>query len=441
MAKAKGSKKSARKATKKVVAKKERDYKDPLRQYHPATSVILAGYRSGLSQYSVKAPLFRTSTFEFSNAEEGALFFARAYHLPGDDGKEPGLVYSRLNNPNTEIAEDKLVAAEAQATAALLFPSGMSAISTAVMALLPKGAKILYTDPVYGGTYMFFKEFCPTRFGIDTMSVDTSDLKKTEAIFKKHGPFDMVYLETPANPTLQLTDIEAIVKLAKKVSGPKTIVAVDNTFMGPVFQRPFELGADIVLYSATKFLGGHSDIIAGAVLAKDKKMLNPIRDFRTILGSTPSPDTAWLLTRSIETLWVRMNRQSEKAMKVAAAIEGHPKIEKVLYPGLLKSTDGEAFRIFKKQCYGPGSMITFYLKKNSRKAAFKFLNSLQVCHLAVSLGGTESLIEHPRSMTHSDMTVEDLNRAGITEGMIRLSVGLESSEDIVADLMNALKKI
>lgn len=426
---------------KSVKSNSQRHYKDPLREYHPATSVILAGYRSGLSQNSVKPPLFRTSTFEFSSAEEGAQFFARAYHLPGDDGKEPGLVYSRLNNPNSEIAEDKLVAAEVGASHALLFPSGMNAISTAIMALLPKGAKILYTDPVYGGTYLFFKEFCPKRFDIETRSVDTSDLKKTEAALKKYGPFDMVYIETPANPSLVLTDIEAVAKMAKKISGPQTLIAVDNTFMGPVFQRPFELGADVVLYSATKFLGGHSDIISGVVLTKDKKLIDVIRDYRTILGSTPSPDNAWLLTRSIETLWVRMQRQSEKAVKVANAIKNHPKIAKVVFPGLLSTKDGDAYRIFKKQCYGPGSMISFYLKKNSRKAAFKFLNSLKVCHLAVSLGGTESLIEHPRSMTHSDMSIEDLDRAEISEGMIRLSVGLESSDDIIEDLLNALKKV
>lgn len=432
------------KSTKKKARKKvqpERDYKDPLREYHPATSVILAGYRSGLSEYSVKPPLFRTSTFEFPSAEDGATFFRRAYHLPGDDGKDPGLVYSRLNNPNCEIVEDKLVAAEVGATNALLFPSGMNAISTAIMALLPQGAKILYSDPVYGGTYLFFKEFCPGRFGIKATPINMSDLKTTEAVLKKEGPFDMVYIESPANPTLQLIDIEKVSKLAKTQSQGKTLVVVDNTFMGPVFQSPFELGADVVLYSATKFLGGHSDILGGVVLTKSKELISPIQDFRTILGCTPAPDTAWLLTRSIETLWVRMNRQAQKAEKVAKAIKDHPKIKKVLYPGLLKPKDGKEYKVYKKQCSGPGSMISFYIKKDSRKAAFRFLDSLRIFHLAVSLGGTESLVEHPRSMTHSDMSIEDLDRANITEGMIRLSIGLESSDDLIADLFQALKKI
>lgn len=434
--------KKEKKSTKnKRKLKEKRHYKDPLRQYHPATSVILSGYRSGLSEYAIKAPLFRTSTFEFASAEDGALFFKRAYHLPGNDGKEPGLVYSRLNNPNSEIFEDKIIAAEAGANYALLFPSGMSAITTSLLALLPPGGKILYTDPVYGGSYLFFKEFCPNRFSLKTEPVDTSDLMKFEAHLKKVGPVDMVYLETPANPTLRLTDIAAIRKIVNRISGEKTLIAVDNTFMGPVFQKPFELGADIVLYSATKFLGGHSDLISGVVLTKEKAHYSAIRDFRTILGATPAPDSAWLLMRSIETLWVRMQRQAEKAMKVAKVISQHSKIKKVIYPGLLTPKDGEQYKIYKKQCSGPGSMITFYLKNDTRKKAFKFLNSLEICHLAVSLGGTESLIEHPRSMTHSDMTVADLNRAEISEGMIRLSVGLESSDDIIEDLKQALDKI
>ncbi len=420
----------------------ERNYKDPLREYHPATSVILAGYRSRLSEYSVKPPLFRTSTFEFPNAAEGGKFFQRAYHLAGDDGLEPGLVYSRLNNPNTEIIEDKLVAAEASAGSALIMPSGMSAITTSIMALVPKGGKILYTDPVYGGCYLFFKEFCPQRFGITTHSVDTSDLGAFRKAMRDHGPFDMIYLETPANPTMMMTDIAAIVDLTRKASkSRKNIIAVDNTFLGPVFQSPFVLGADVVFYSATKFLGGHSDLIAGVVLTRNKALVNPIRDYRTILGATIAPDTAWMLTRSIETVWVRMMRQAEKAAKVAEALCKHPKIEKVVYPGLLTAADGEQYRTYKKQCTGAGSMMSIYLRNADRKMAYRFLDSVRICHLAVSLGGTESLVEHPRSMTHSDMSVADLDRCGITEGLIRLSIGLESSDDLITDLRAALAKV
>jgi methionine-gamma-lyase len=418
--------------------KKQRDYKDPLRQYHPATSVILAGYRSRLSEYAIKPPLFRSSTFEFESAEHGELFFKRAYHLDGDDGFEPGLVYSRLNNPNLEILEDKLIAAEAGAHHALLFPSGMSAISTSVLALLPSNAKILYSDPVYGGTYLFFKEFCPHRFGIQAKPLDLTKLENLETALKADGPVDMVYIETPANPTMTLVDIKGVRATLDKLGHKETLIAVDNTFLGPVFQRPFDLGADVVLYSATKFLGGHSDLVSGVVLTKNKDHHRAIQGYRTILGATSSPDNAWLLTRSIETLWVRMERQAEKAQKVASWLTKHPQIDHVIYPGLLTQDDGEQFRIYREQCSGPGSLMSFVLKKNSRAAAFKFLNNLSICHLAVSLGGTESLIQHPRSMTHSDMSIEDLDGAGISEGLIRLSVGLESSEDLIADLGGAL---
>lgn len=421
--------------------RRERDYKDPLREYHPATSVILAGYRARLSEYSVKAPLFRTSTFEFERAADGAKFFQRAYHLPGDDGQPPGLVYSRLNNPNTEIIEDKLIAAEAGASHAAVFPSGMSAITTAVLALVPRGGKILYTDPVYGGTYLFFREFCPKRFDLQTMPVDTSDLRAVKRALRDHGPFDLVYLETPANPTLTITDIAAVAELARKYSGPRTLVAVDNTFLGPVFQSPFRLGADVVLYSATKFLGGHSDLIAGVVLTTNELHHAALRDYRTILGATIAPDTSWMLTRSIETLWVRMERQAQKAMKVAEALARHPRVEKVFFPGLLRASDGPAHRTYKKQCTGPGSVVTFLLAKAGRREAFRFLDAVRIGHLAVSLGGTESLIEHPRSMTHSDMSPEDLDRAKITENMIRLSVGLESSDDLIDDLRAALDQL
>jgi methionine-gamma-lyase len=421
--------------------KKAKDYRNPLRGLHPSTAVIHAGYRARLSENSVKPPVFRTSTFEFESAADGARFFERAYHLPGDDGREPGLVYSRLNNPNIEIFEHKMVAAETDATHAAAFPSGMNAITTAILALVPQGGRVLYTDPVYGGTYFFLKHLCPQRFGIETVPVDTSDLRATEQALKAHGPFDMAYIETPANPTLTLTDIASVAALARRHSGPKTVVAVDNTFLGPVFQRPFACGADIVLYSATKFVGGHSDLVAGVALTNSDDMIRLLRDYRTILGGTLAPDTAWMLTRSLETLWVRMERQAEKASKVARALQGHPKIKQVAFPGLLDETDLPAYTTYKTQCSGPGSVIGFHLQHGTREAAFRFLDAVRLPHLAVSLGGTEALIEHPRSMTHSDMTPEDLDRCGITESLIRLSVGLESSDDIIQDLFRALDTI
>jgi methionine-gamma-lyase len=417
-------------------------YKLTHRELHPSTRAIMAGYNSRLSERSVKPPLFRTSTFEFTNAEEGRQFFERAYHLAGDDGQDPGLIYSRLNNPNVEIWEDKMVAIENGAAHAAAFPSGMNAITTTVLALVPFGGRILYTDPVYGGTYFFF-EHLGGRFGITATAVDTSDLAKVEASLKESSaPFDLIFLETPSNPSMTITDIEAVVALSRRHGNGKTLVAVDNTFLGPVFQQPFQQGADLVLYSATKFLGGHSDLIAGIVLAgegsRGKELIGPIRDFRTVLGGTLAADTAWMLTRSLETCWLRMQRQAEKAIKVAAAIASHPKVGRVMFPGLLTEQDGAQYQTYRKQCSGPGSMITFFLKNKQREAAYKFLNAVKISHLAVSLGGTESLIEHPRTMTHSDMTDEALDRCHITDAMIRLSVGLESSEDLIHDLSAAL---
>ena len=417
-------------------------YKDTRRELHPSTRAILSGYSSRLSEGAVKPPLFRTSTFEFSSAEEGRQFFQRAYHLPGDDGKEPGLIYSRLNNPNVEIWEDKMVAVENGAAYGVAFPSGMSAIATTILATVPLGGRVLYTHPVYGGTYFFF-EHLGTRFGITATAVDTSGLANVEAAMRDAlMPFDLIFIETPANPTMAMTDIQGVAALARRYGHQKTLVAVDNTFMGPVFQQPFLHGADLVVYSATKFLGAHRDLIAGITLIgegeRSREIVDPIRDFRTVLGATLAPDTAWMLTRSLETCWLRMARQAEKALKVASALAAHPGVARVIFPGLT-ACDLEQSQIYERQCSGPGSMITFYLRYESREAAYRFLDSVRIAHLAVSLGGTESLIEHPRTMTHSDMTTEALDRCGITDSMIRLSVGLESSDDLIKDLVAALE--
>ncbi len=423
------------------MTERERNYKDPLREFKPSTAVIRAGYRARLSEQSVKVPVFRTSTFEFKTAAEGAKFFARAYHLLGNDGQEPGLIYSRINNPNTEIFEDKMVALELGAASARTFPSGMSAISTVILALVPAGGKILYSDPVYGGTYFFFEQMCPNRFGIETHAVDMSDLSKIDDAIGRFGPFNMVFIETPANPTMTIVDIAAVTKLARERMGTKVLVAVDNTFLGPVFQRPFISGADLVIYSATKYLGGHSDLVAGVVLTSRADLMAPITDFRALLGATIAPDTSWMLTRSVETVWVRMERQAEKAQKIAEALQRHPAIARVYFPGLLTPADGSAYGVYRAQCSGPGAVMSFDLKDGRRETAFRFLDALEICHLAVSLGGTESLIEHPRSMTHSDMSPEDQDRCGITDAMIRLSVGLESSEDLIKDLFRALESL
>jgi methionine-gamma-lyase len=424
---------------------RRRSYKDPLRELHVSSAVIHAGYHNSLSERAIKPPIFRSSTFVFQSAQEGELFFQRAYGLPGSDGEAPGLVYSRLNNPNTEILEDKMVALERGSMCCSAFPSGMSAISTTIMALVPRDGHIMYTNPVYGGTYFLLKTVGPERFGITSQGVDTSNKTVLLNAIDACSRLDVLYLESPANPTLSITDIAFAVAAAKK-KNPDCLVMVDNTFMGPVFCSPFLHGADIVLYSATKFIGGHSDLVAGLVLTNSQDLIAKINTYRTILGPVIAPDTAWMLTRSVETVWLRMERQAQKAQKVAAAVAAHPRVARLIFPGQYSSESSTVIRdtkreLFERQCTGTGSMITIVVRPNTRAAAYTVLNNLKIVHLAVSLGSTETLIEHPRSMTHSDMTIEDLDQCGIEEGMLRISIGLESSKDIIRDLLSALDMI
>lgn len=300
------------------------------------------------------------------------------------------------------------------------------------------------SNPVYGGTYFFFKNVCPSRLGILTKAVDTSNLDKLAAAVQAAPRLDALYVESPANPTLRITDISAVCAIARS-KNPNCIVLIDNTLMGPVFQQPFLHGADVVLYSATKFIGGHSDLLAGLALTVREDLIAKINGYRTILGPVISSDTSWMLTRSLETVWMRMEKQAEKAQKVAAALANHARVDRVLFPGFY-SCDPSGVRqveqqLFNRQCTGTGSMISIVVRPNSRKAAYAVLDGLKLVHLAVSLGSTESLVQHPRSMTHSDMTEEDLNACGISEGMLRISVGLEASADIIQDLLNALDQI
>mmetsp|Transcript_4859 Transcript_4859/g.9682 ORF Transcript_4859/g.9682 Transcript_4859/m.9682 type:complete len:290 (-) Transcript_4859:220-1089(-) len=285
---------------------------------------------------------------------------------------------------------------------------------------------------------------CPSRLGIATQAVDTSDLTQLRNAIAAAPRLDALYIESPANPTLRLTDIQAAAALARP-KNPNCIVVVDNTLMGPVFQQPFLHGADVVLYSATKFIGGHSDLLAGIVLTKSETHMTKINGYRTILGPTIASDTSWMLTRSLETVWMRMERQAQKAQKVAAALANHGRVDRVLFPGFY-SCDSRPLRtvaqeLFERQCTGTGSLISIVVRPNTRKAAYTVLDGLRLAHLAVSLGSTESLVQHPRSMTHCDMTAEDLDKCGISEGMLRISVGLEASADIISDLLQALDQI
>lgn len=392
---------------------------------------------------AVKAPIYQTSTFVFKNAEEGKAFFELAYGLREKQAEEQlGLIYSRLNNPDLEILENRLRFWDGAEDAAV-FASGMAAISTTLLALLKPGDLILHSEPIYGGSDYYIKNILP-KFGVQSMGFcANTPIEEVAQMLEESGMADklaMVYIETPANPTNHLVDIEACAALAKKHSTAdrKVVVAVDNTFLGPVFSHPLKHGADLVLYSATKYIGGHSDLIAGAC-AGPADLMKQVKGMRTFMGSMASPWTGWMLMRSLETLKIRMECQARGAEVVAAYLQEHPKVEKIYYLGYLQDNPQQQ-AIYDKQCTAAGSMISFDIR-GGEKEAFKFLNNLKLIKLAVSLGGTESLAEHPASMTHSDIAPADRAEMGIGEGMVRISVGVEHPEDIISDIAQALEKV
>lgn len=420
---------------------KKCSWKNTLPDCKPTTRVLSAGYDPRFSEMSAKAPIFPTSTFLFKSAEHGERFFHLALHPEEKKtGEDPGLIYSRLNNPNMEIVEDKMVVMEPGAEEAAIFPSGMSAISTMCLALLKPGDVIIYSAPVYGGTEHLFNSILP-KFGIQAIPVYSPEIIEYKRILDKNiDKVAIIFIETPTNPTIVHTDIQEIVDLAKKhkYSGGKIRVIIDNTFLGPIFQNPFQLGADIVIYSATKFIGGHSDLIGGFVLGGPED-IRQIKSFRTFLGATTDPFCCWMISRSLETVDIRMRKCAENATEIADFLSNHKKIEKVVYPTLFKKDDPQ-YNIYKKQCKGPGALISFYVK-GGKKEAFTLLNNVEICRLAVSLGGTETLIQHPRRMTHAELTDEMCEKVGLSDSMIRISAGIEDVGDLIDDLSKALAKV
>ncbi|OKL40735.1 cystathionine gamma-synthase family protein [Pontibacter flavimaris] len=409
----------------------------------PESLMMSYGYNPEWSEMAVKAPIYQTSTFVFKSAEEGKAFFELAYGLREKNAEEQlGLIYSRLNNPDLEILENRLRFWDGAEEAAV-FASGMAAISTTLLALLKPGDVILHSEPIYGGSDYYIKNILP-KFGIQSIGFQAcATLEEIAQQLEESGvagKLAMVFLETPANPTNHLVDIEECVALARKHStaDKKVVVAVDNTFLGPVFSHPLKHGADLVLYSATKYIGGHSDLIAGAC-AGSSALLKQVKGMRTFTGSMASPWTGWMLMRSLETLKIRMEAQARGAEVVANYLKQHPKVEKIYYLGDLQDNPRQQ-AIYQKQCTAAGSMISFDIK-GGEKEAFRFLNSLKLIKLAVSLGGTESLAEHPASMTHSDISPTDRAKMGIGEGMVRISVGVEHPEDIISDVEQALAKV
>ncbi|PTX22331.1 methionine-gamma-lyase [Pontibacter mucosus] len=409
----------------------------------PESLMMSYGYNPEWSEMAVKAPIYQTSTFVFKSAEEGKAFFELAYGLREKNAEEQlGLIYSRLNNPDLEILENRLRFWDGAEEAAV-FASGMAAISTTLLALLKPGDVILHSEPIYGGSDYYIKNILP-KFGIQSIGFQACATGEEIAQkLEESGVADklaMVYIETPANPTNHLVDIEECVALARKHStaDKKVVVAVDNTFLGPVFSHPLKHGADLVLYSATKYIGGHSDLIAGAC-AGSAALMKQVKGMRTFAGSMASPWTGWMLMRSLETLKIRMEAQTRGAEVVADYLKQHPKVEKIYYLGDLQDNPRQQ-AIYQKQCTAAGSMISFDIR-GGEKEAFRFLNSLKLIKLAVSLGGTESLAEHPASMTHSDISQADRAKMGIGEGMVRISVGVEHPEDIISDMEQAFAKV
>lgn len=406
----------------------------------PESLMMSYGYEPSWSEGSLKSPIFATSTFAFETAEEGKRFFEVAYGLDeAKPGEKQGLIYSRINNPDLEIVEDRLTLWE-EAESAALFESGMAAISTSLLTYLRPGDVLVHSVPIYGGTDHLATHVLP-EFGIEVVRFHAGESPEDiEArIAETGGQLRFILIETPANPTNDLIDIAECTELAKRHSTDRQVlVAVDNTFLGPLWQKPLDLGADLSIYSATKYLGGHSDLIAGAVVGSEA-VVAPIRAMRTFLGTMAGPWVSWLLGRSLETLQIRMQRQAETAASVARFLVEHPKVQKVNYLGQLVSGSSQE-DIFKRQCTGPGAMISFEVI-GGEPEAFRLLNNLNLVKLAVSLGGTESLAEHPASMTHADVAPAEQKASGVTAGLVRLSVGVEHPEDLIADLAVALDAV
>lgn len=399
------------------------------------------GYRPELSEGALKCPIFQTSTFVFPSAEKGKSFFELAYGLRSAEPSEKlGLIYSRLNNPDLEILENRLAVWD-EAEDCAVFESGIAAITTVILEHCRPGDLLVHSNPLYGGTHHFLHQVL-TQFGVELLGFGVSDseeelVKRIEATGKSDR-LALLMIETPANPTNDLFDLATLVRVARRfdTNSRRVITAVDNTYMGPMWQKPLRFGVDLVLYSATKFIGGHSDVIAGSCVGS-KEQMGRIKTLRTFLGNMAGPWTGWLLMRSLETLKVRTDCMTLNAQRIANWLTQHPAVYRVYYPGLLQKGSAQ-YDIYERQCSSPGSMISFDVR-GGETAAFRVLNHLQVVHLAVSLGGTESLAEHPASMTHIDVAFEDRERMGITEKMIRLSVGIENVDDLIWDLEQALQ--
>jgi len=404
------------------------------------TLMLGYGFDPELSEGSLKPPIFLTSTFVFESAAAGKRFFE------GVTGKRPGgaegLIYSRFNGPNQEILEDRLAVWE-DADDALAFSSGMAAIATLLLAFVQPGDVVVHSGPLYAATETLIAKILG-RFGVSWLDFPAGatreEIDDVIARAKEKGRVALIYLESPANPTNQLVDVEAVAAARDAAFGTseRPPIAIDNTFLGPLWAKPLSQGADLSVYSLTKYVGGHSDLVAGAVVG-EKALVNQIRMLRNTIGTICDPNTAWMLLRSLETLELRMERAGRNARLVCDFLRDHPKVEKVGYLGFLEPGSRQA-DIFQRHCIGAGSTFSLYLK-GGEKEAFAFLDALQIANLAVSLGGTETLASAPAAMTHLSVPDERKKQLDITPNLVRISIGVEDADDLIADFANALNAI
>ncbi len=406
----------------------------PLR---PPTEVLTRGFDPSLSVGSARPAVFRCSTYVFSSPEaaERAFSVAQGKQQPAE-GEHIELIYARLNHPNAEILEDQMVPLEPGAQAAAVFNSGLAAIMTAFLTFARPGDSVVYTVPLYGGTLHQIHDLLEP-FGVHCTAVSAGRSEELDRAIRAAERLRIVFIETPANPTMRMTDIRRAASAASQ-RGDQTLVMVDNTFLGPAFQHPLLLGAHVVLYSATKYMSGFSDLIAGAALAREAALIRQMRASRAMFGNILPPDECWLLDGRLPTVALRMNRQSKNAQRIAEQLVEHPKVGRLYYPTLFD--DQEQIKIRLAQCEFPGAMFSMELR-GGKPAAFQFLRGLRIARNAVSLGGVETLVCHPLTTTHSGFSAEELAMAGISEGLVRVSVGIEDWRDLLEDFQQSLDAV
>ncbi|HEY0112215.1 MAG TPA: cystathionine gamma-synthase family protein [Allosphingosinicella sp.] len=412
------------------------------RRLKPATLMMGHGFDPALSEGSLKPPIFLTSTFVFENAAAGKR------HFEGVTGKRPGgaegLIYSRFNGPNQEILEDRLSLWE-DAEDALTFSSGMSAIATLLLAFVQPGDVIVHSGPLYAATETLIGRILG-KFGVQWLDfpagAERSEIEEVLDRAHRTGRVPLIYLESPANPTNALVDVEAVAAARDSVftAEHRPPIAIDNTFLGPLWSKPLDHGADLSIYSLTKYAGGHSDLVAGGITGS-KELINQIRMLRNTIGTITDPNTAWMLLRSLETLELRMEKAGRNAAQVCEFLREHPKVESVGYLGFLENGgDARQADIYRRHCTGAGSTFSLYLK-GGEKEAFAFLDALKIAHLAVSLGGTETLASAPAAMTHLSVPEERKQALGISDNLVRISIGVEDPDDLIADFDQALAAV